>query len=96
MGVFAQKEIVEVVEDYQQQISIGEANTINPSYEIGDVLEIEVTPRDFGRIAAQAAKQVVTQRVREAERGIIFNEYIDREEDIMNGTIQRMDADLFM
>ncbi|SHN16647.1 transcription termination factor NusA [Gracilibacillus kekensis] len=92
MGVFAQKEIVEEVEDHNQHMSIEEAHTINPAYEIGDVVEIEVTPRDFGRIAAQAAKQVVTQRVREAERGIIFNEYIDREEDIMNGTIQRMDG----
>lgn len=92
MGVFAQKEIVEEVEDHNQQISLEEAHSINPAYEIGDVVEIEVTPRDFGRIAAQAAKQVVTQRVREAERGIIYNEYIDREEDIMNGTIQRMDG----
>ncbi|WP_058307776.1 transcription termination factor NusA [Gracilibacillus massiliensis] len=92
MGVFAQKEIVEEVDDHNQHMSIEEAHTINPAYEIGDVVEIEVTPRDFGRIAAQAAKQVVTQRVREAERGIIFNEYIDREEDIMNGTIQRMDG----
>ncbi|MFD2657163.1 MULTISPECIES: transcription termination factor NusA [Gracilibacillus] len=92
MGVFAQKEIVEEVEDHNQQISLEEAHNINPAYEIGDVIEIEVTPRDFGRIAAQAAKQVVTQRVREAERGIIYNEYIDREEDIMNGTIQRMDG----
>ncbi|WP_066193755.1 MULTISPECIES: transcription termination factor NusA [Gracilibacillus] len=92
MRVFAQKDIVEEVENKQQQISLEEAHQISPSYEIGDVIEIEVTPRDFGRIAAQAAKQVVTQRVREAERGIIFNEYIDREEDIMNGTIQRMDG----
>ncbi|UOQ85614.1 transcription termination factor NusA [Gracilibacillus salinarum] len=92
MGVFAQKEIVEEVEDHQQQMSLEEAHHINPSYEVGDVVEVEVTPRDFGRIAAQAAKQVVTQRVREAERGIIFNEYIDREDDIMNGTIQRMDG----
>ncbi|WP_163579919.1 transcription termination factor NusA [Gracilibacillus saliphilus] len=92
MGVFAQKEIVDEVEDHNQQISLEEAHNINPAYEIGDVIEIEVTPRDFGRIAAQAAKQVVTQRVREAERGIIYNEYIDREEDIMNGTIQRMDG----
>ncbi len=92
MSVYAQKEIVEQVDDPQQQISIEEASQINPSYEVGDVVEIEVTPRDFGRIAAQAAKQVVTQRVREAERGIIFNEYIDREDDIMNGTVQRMDG----
>ncbi|MDX8046977.1 transcription termination factor NusA [Gracilibacillus sp. S3-1-1] len=92
MGVFAQKEIVEEVFDHNTEILLEEALSISPTYEIGDVVEVEVTPRDFGRIAAQAAKQVVTQRVREAERGIIFNEYIDREEDIMNGTIQRMDG----
>ncbi|CQR47659.1 hypothetical protein BN1058_01986 [Paraliobacillus sp. PM-2] len=91
MHVFSRKEIVEEVEDSQQQIGLEEAKEINPNYEIGDVIELEVTPRDFGRIAAQAAKQVVTQRVREAERGVIFNEYIDREEDIMNGIIQRVD-----
>ncbi|MFB1049535.1 transcription termination factor NusA [Paraliobacillus sp. JSM ZJ581] len=91
MHVFSRKEIVEEVEDSQQQIDWEEAKQINPNYEIGDVIELEVTPRDFGRIAAQAAKQVVTQRVREAERGVIFNEYIDREEDIMNGIIQRVD-----
>ncbi|MFC4404540.1 transcription termination factor NusA [Gracilibacillus xinjiangensis] len=92
MAVFAQKEIVEEVDDPQQEVSLDEAHQLSPTYEVGDVVEIEVTPRDFGRIAAQAAKQVVTQRVREAERGIIYNEYIDREDDIMNGTIQRMDG----
>lgn len=56
------------------------------------MIEVEVTPKDFGRIAAQAAKQVVTQRVREAERGVIFSEYIDREEDVMTGIIQRKDS----
>src|SRR5699024_10014916 len=61
------------------------------NYEIGDTVEIEVTPKNFGRIAAQAAKQVVTQRVREAERGVIFSEYADREEDVMTGIIQRVD-----
>lgn len=92
MKVFAQKEIVDEVTDPHQQISLAEAQEINPRYEVEDVVEVEVTPRDFGRIAAQAAKQVVTQRVREAERGIIYNEYLDREDDIMNGTIQRMDG----
>ena len=53
---------------------------------------MEVTPKDFGRIAAQTAKQVVTQRVREAERGIIYSEFIDREEDIMTGIVQRLDS----
>ncbi|MFH5671930.1 transcription termination factor NusA, partial [Listeria monocytogenes] len=58
----------------------------------GDVVELEVTPKDFGRIAAQTAKQVVTQRVREAERGIIYDEFIDREDDIMTGIVERQDS----
>ena len=91
MHVYARKDVVEEVEDKQQQISLEEATQINPNYELGDVIEMEVTPKDFGRIAAQAAKQVVTQRVREAERGVIFSEYADREEDVMTGIIQRKD-----
>ncbi|GGM21720.1 transcription termination/antitermination protein NusA [Paraliobacillus quinghaiensis] len=91
MRVLSRKEIVEEVDDNNQQISLEQAKELNPNYVLGDVIEMEVTPRDFGRIAAQAAKQVVTQRVREAERGVIFNEYVDREEDIMNGIIQRVD-----
>ncbi|MDC3414103.1 transcription termination factor NusA [Aquibacillus sp. 3ASR75-11] len=91
MHVFARKDIVEEVEDPHQQMSVTEANEINPNYEVGDIVEVEVTPKDFGRIAAQAAKQVVTQRVREAERGVIFSEYVDREEDVMTGIIQRKD-----
>jgi transcription termination/antitermination protein NusA len=89
--VLAQKEIVEEVEDQRLQLSIEDAKAINPQYELGDIYEEEVTPRDFGRIAAQTAKQVVTQRVREAERGVIYNEFIDREDDIMTGIVQRQD-----
>lgn len=92
MRVFARKEIVEDVLDPRLEISLDEAKAINPSYEIGDTVEIEVTPKEFGRIAAQTAKQVVTQRVREAERGIIYAEFIDREEDIMTGIVQRTDS----
>jgi len=92
MHVYAQKTIVDDVLDPQQEISLDEAKEINPNYEEEDVIEVEVTPKDFGRIAAQAAKQVVTQRVREAERGVIFSEYVDREEDVMTGIIQRKDA----
>jgi N utilization substance protein A len=66
--------------------------TIDPNYQLEDIVEMEVTPKDFGRIAAQTAKQVVTQRVREAERGIIYAEFIDREEDIMTGIVQRQDS----
>ncbi|MEN1966838.1 transcription termination factor NusA [Lentibacillus sp. N15] len=91
MRVFARKTVVDEVEDSQQEISLEEAKAINQNYEPEDVIEVEVTPKDFGRIAAQAAKQVVTQRIREAERGVIFSEYADREEDVMTGIIQRMD-----
>ncbi len=89
--VFARKTVVEEVNDPRLEISLSEAQAINPIYEVGDIVEIEVTPKDFGRIAAHTAKQVVTQRVREAERGIIYSEFIDREEDIMSGIVQRYD-----
>ncbi|TMU87750.1 transcription termination/antitermination protein NusA [Bacillus sp. BHET2] len=91
MRVFARKEVVDEVFDSRLEISVEDAGEINPSYEVGDVVELEVTPKDFGRIAAQTAKQVVTQRVREAERGIIYSEFVDREEDIMTGIVQRQD-----
>ena len=92
MRVFARKEIVDEVFDSRLEISLDEAKSINPNYELEDVVELEVTPKNFGRIAAQTAKQVVTQRVREAERGIVYNEFIDREEDIMTGIVQRRDS----
>ncbi|ARF15352.1 transcription termination factor NusA [Sporosarcina ureae] len=91
MAVYSRKDVVEEVEDERLQISLEDAQLINPVYELTDIVEEEVTPRDFGRIAAQTAKQVVTQRVREAERGLIYEEYIDREEDIVNGIVERMD-----
>lgn len=90
--VFARKNVVEEVLDNRLEISLEAAQGINPNYQLDDIVEIEVTPKDFGRIAAQTAKQVVTQRIREAERGIIFNEFIDREEDIITGVVQRQDA----
>ena len=89
--VLARKTIVDDVIDPRLEISLDSARQINPNYHLEDVVEIEVTPRDFGRIAAQTAKQVVTQRIREAERGIIYEEYIDREEDIVTGIAQRHD-----
>jgi transcription termination/antitermination protein NusA len=89
--VLARKDVVEEVNDPRLEISLEEAQRINPNYQVGDVVEIEVTPKDFGRIAAQTAKQVVTQRVREAERNVIYAEFLDREEDIMTGIVQRVD-----
>lgn len=92
MLVYSRKDVVEEVTDDRLQISLEDAQAINPHYVVGDVVEEEVTPRNFGRIAAQTAKQVVTQRVREAERGLIYEEYVDREDDIVNGIVERLDA----
>lgn len=92
MKVYARKDVVEEVEDDRLQISLEAAQLVNSAYEIEDVFEEEVTPKDFGRIAAQTAKQVVTQRVREAERGMVYDEYVDREDDIVNGIVERLDA----
>ncbi|MFF3021641.1 transcription termination factor NusA [Gottfriedia sp. NPDC057948] len=90
--VFARKEIVSNVFDTRLEITVEEAQQHNPNFMVGDIIELEVTPKDFGRVAATTAKQVVTQRVREAERGVIYSEYIDRQEDMMTGTVQRIDS----
>lgn len=92
MLVYSRKDVVEEVSDSRLEISLEDAQAINPHYALGDVVEEEVTPRNFGRIAAQTAKQVVTQRVREAERWLIYEEYVDREDDIVNGIVERLDA----
>ncbi|QMV40127.1 transcription termination factor NusA [Cohnella cholangitidis] len=89
--VYARKTIVEEVLDPRMEISVEAARAINPHYQLDDIAEIEVTPRDFGRIAAQTAKQVVTQRIREAERGLIYHAFVDKEQDIVTGIVQRMD-----
>ena len=89
--VYAIKTVVDEVFDDVQEISLAQARTINEDYEEGDTIEIEVTPANFGRIAAQAAKQVVVQRVREAERGIIYEEFMSREGDIVNGLVSRVE-----
>ena len=89
--VYAIKTVVEDAEDEITEISLAQARTIKPDYEVGDVIEIEVTPANFGRIAAQTAKQVVVQRIREAERGIIYEEFQSREDDIITGLVQRVE-----
>ncbi len=91
INVYAQKTVAEEVTDPQLEISVDDAKKISGTYEIGDVVNIEVTPRDFGRIAAMTAKQVVTQRIREAERGIIYSEYTQKENDIVTGKIERIE-----
>ena len=89
--VYNRREIVEEITDERNQISLQEARKIDPRYDMGDVFEQEVTPRNFGRIAAQTAKQVVVQRIREAERGIIYDEFVNREGDIVTGIVQRQE-----
>lgn len=89
--VYARKTVVEEVLDPRLEISLDAARQMNSLYQLGDVVELEVTPKDFGRIAAQTAKQVVTQRIREAERGVIYELFVDREEDIVTGLVQRQD-----
>ncbi|HWQ61816.1 MAG TPA: transcription termination factor NusA [Negativicutes bacterium] len=90
--VYARKNVVEEVTDPRLEISLAEAQEIDPRYILEDVVELEVTPKNFGRIAAQTAKQVVVQRIREAERGIIYEEYSNRESDIVTGIVQRIEA----
>ena len=88
--VLMQKNVVEEVEDDSIEISLEEALEIDPRYQVDDVVEYQVTPKDFGRIAAQTAKQVVVQRLREAERGMVFDNYISRQGDLITGIVQRI------
>ncbi|MGM0499381.1 MAG: transcription termination factor NusA [Bacillota bacterium] len=91
--VYSRKEVVEEVENDNSEISLIEAERIDSKYTIGDIVEIEVTPANFGRIAAQTAKQVVMQRIREAERDVIFDQYKEKEDELITGTIQRFHND---
>jgi len=90
--VYARKLVVDEVEDPRLEISIEEAKAIDPRYDEDDIVEIEITPRDFGRIAAQTAKQVVVQRIREAERNIIYDEYSQRIDEVLTGVVQRREG----
>ena len=89
--VYSQKVVVEEVFDNVTGIGLEEAQEIKPTYDLDDVVDFEVTPKNFGRVAAQLAKGVVTQRIREAERSIIYGEYKEKEYDIITGTVLRED-----
>lgn len=91
IGVFATKEVVKKVEDNDLQISLKDAQEIAEDVEEGDEIKIEVTPEQFGRIAAQSAKQVITQRIREAERNLVLNEFLDKKGTLTTGIIQRVE-----
>ena len=89
--VHAQKTVTETVTDSVAQISLGEAREVNSTCELGDVLEIDVTPKNFGRIAAMNAKQVVVTKFREAERDVLYDEFSKKEHNVVAGTVQRKD-----
>jgi len=90
--VFTRKHVVEHVENPHLEMSLAEARRLDPTVEEGEYLDIEVSPAVFGRIAAQTAKQVVAQRVREAEREIIYSEFSNRDGDIVTGVVQRREG----
>lgn len=92
MQVYALKRVVDSITDATEQILLEDAKAVNPSLAIDDVVEEKVTPRNFGRVAAQTAKQIVVQRIREAERGQIYEEFTNRESDIVTGIVQRADS----
>jgi transcription termination/antitermination protein NusA len=89
--VFAVKDVVEIVGDGKTQVSLEEARQSNPGAQVGETVLVESTPRDFGRIAAQAAKQVLLQRMREAERDALYSSFADSAGEIAHGTIQSVD-----
>jgi len=89
VNVYAERQIVETVTDPVTQISEVEAILKFPKNSVGDIVQVEVTPKNFGRIAAQKAKQVVVQKIREEERKVLFNQYYSKEKDIVTGIVQR-------
>lgn len=89
--IFASKTVVETIENPHNEILLKDAKKVNGLYEVGDVLEEEVKTKDFGRIAAQTAKQVVVQRIREAERGNIYEEYVEKENEVLTAIVQRVE-----
>ena len=93
--VYAQMEVVDEVFDNTFEVSLEEARKINPAYEIGDTLEKIVEPASFGRIAAQTAKQVVVQKIREAERGVVFEQFSDKEGELMSAVVERQEKNCY-
>lgn len=92
--VYTKKEVVENVEDPLAEISLEDAKNINVNVmvEYGDIVQVEATPKNFGRIAAQTSKQVVTQKIKEAERNIIYEDYLEKENEILTGIVQKTTA----
>ena len=89
-NIYTTKEVVEQVQDERFEISLDEAKRSNEDAELGELVMFENTPKRFGRIAAQTAKQVILQRIREAEREVLFNSYAERAGELINGTVQNI------
>ena len=89
--VVSRKDVVEEVEDETAEIDLLTAREYNPAYEVGDPFDEDITPSDFNRVGAQAAKQAVMQRIRDAEREILYEEFIDKEDELLVGTVDRVD-----
>ena len=92
MHVYQEKDVVEEVTNTKKEISLSEAQKINVNYNVGDKVEFELMPKEFGRIAAQTARQVITQKIREASRDVIFSEFADKKGEIITGLIQKADG----
>lgn len=94
INVYSVKKVVEVVENPNLEISLEQAHKISRTLQIGDEVNVEIIPKNFGRIAAQTAKQVVIQKIREAEREVVFSEYNNRKGEILSGIIQKVDSSI--
>lgn len=92
LGVFRIKEVVEDVQSEHTEVLLEEARQIDPNVQLGDEIQVEVTPADFGRIAAQSAKQVITQRIREAERKMVLDEFMSKKGTLVTGIIRRVES----
>ena len=90
--IYARMLVVEEVDNPAAQISLENALQVNPSAQMDDIVEVDVTPKNFLRVAAQAAKQVIVQKIREAERGKVYDEFSEKKDEIMTAVVQRMDA----
>ena len=92
MHVYSVREVVPELAIPELEISLEDAQKIDKAYNVGDVVNVEIKPKDFGRIAAQKAKQVVVQKIREVEKDMIFNEFNDKKVEIVSGIIQKADG----
>ncbi|MCI7814585.1 MAG: transcription termination factor NusA [Lachnospiraceae bacterium] len=88
-GVYAEKTVVEKVEDDVMEISLANAKLMNTKYEIGDIVNVEIKSKEFGRIATQNAKNVILQKIREEERKVLYKQYYEKEKDVVTGIVQR-------